>query len=62
MEKTDEEDEYTGGDTILRVQGNIYRCACGANVFSRSTKDPNCYRCNNCRTEYETDPIEKEDK
>jgi hypothetical protein len=40
-------------DVIVRIQGKIFRCPCGCNVFRHPDGLPNIYRCNSCGNEYE---------
>lgn len=35
---------------MVRIQGKIFRCACGANVFTRRG---NLYQCHGCPRQYE---------
>lgn len=49
-ERVEPEDEYTGGDAIIKLPGSTasFRCHCGGNVFSKHKTDPLKYRCNSC--------------
>lgn len=48
-------DEYTGGDTVIKLAGGTesFRCHCGGNVFSKHATEICKYRCNSCGSIYE---------
>lgn len=48
-----------GRQTTVTVEGEPFRCKCGANVFTEYA--PRKYRCNACRREWEGEPESKND-
>lgn len=42
-------------DTVCRVNGKLFRCDCGCNVFRKLLKAPLRYRCNSCRGIFEAE-------
>ena len=43
------------GDVVVRINGRLFRCQCGCNVFRHPEGEPDIYRCNSCQTEYESE-------
>ena len=39
-------------NTIVKINGELFRCQCGCNVFHH-TDDWDCYHCNACDRVYE---------
>jgi len=40
-------------NSTIRIDGKLFRCNCGCNVFAKLSE--NRYRCNMCKSEYETE-------
>lgn len=37
-----------------KINGKSFSCECGCNVFTKSTVDPNVFKCNACRALYDS--------
>lgn len=48
-------DPTDGKDVTVRVNGKLFRCPCGCNVFQHPVNRPEVYKCNSCGFRYEAE-------
>jgi hypothetical protein len=48
-----------GEQFTIRVDGSLFSCECGCNVFHKNGHDPDEFTCNGCGRIYMSEPLTK---